>query len=312
MGCRAAPTRAPRAAGYIGALVLELLLRTCPEIRKASLPARQGCCRVEQPRPLCASGCERPQIYCVVRAKKGMTAANRLKDIFKGPTFRLLQPSLPQLRDKAGPPTCAAPRQRCSAGGGAELRQARAGRAGHRGPCRAQLRAVWARPDEADQARPARPPAADGSSALAPPGRLPRRETNYIVHSAASILFDMPIQVASRAARTPPTRWQALTFSRSGHPEEQLCAHRGAAAPGGGHAAAALLHLRVHRRAAAARLARPGSAPGGASEPGALTLAVGAAFVNANLPKGTCIQEQLYPLYGAWRALGEGGALPCT
>ena len=23
-----------------------------------------------------------------------------------------------------------------------------------------------------------------------------------------------------------------------------------------------------------------------------------AAFVNANLPKGTCIQEQLYPLYG--------------
>ena len=40
------------------------------------------------------------QVYCVVRAKKGQSAGDRLQQLFKGPVFRLLQPSLPALREK--------------------------------------------------------------------------------------------------------------------------------------------------------------------------------------------------------------------
>ena len=40
------------------------------------------------------------QVYCVVRAKKGRTPADRLKELFNSPIFRLLQPSLPNLKDK--------------------------------------------------------------------------------------------------------------------------------------------------------------------------------------------------------------------
>ena len=40
------------------------------------------------------------QVYCVLRAKKGKTPADRLKELFNSPIFRLLQPSLPNLKDK--------------------------------------------------------------------------------------------------------------------------------------------------------------------------------------------------------------------
>ena len=36
----------------------------------------------------------------MVRAKKGKTPADRLKELFNSPIFRLLQPSLPNLKDK--------------------------------------------------------------------------------------------------------------------------------------------------------------------------------------------------------------------
>ena len=71
------------------------------------------------------------------------------------------------------------------------------------------------------------------------------RDTNYIIHSAASILFDMPIQTSLRNNSLPV---QALL---------QL--------------AESMANLRC------------------------LTY-VSTAFVNANQPRGTCLQEQLYPL----------------
>ena len=40
------------------------------------------------------------QVYCVVRKKKDKTPEDRLKELFRGPTFRLLQPSLDNLKGK--------------------------------------------------------------------------------------------------------------------------------------------------------------------------------------------------------------------
>ena len=71
------------------------------------------------------------------------------------------------------------------------------------------------------------------------------RETNYIIHSAASILFDMPIQAILRNNFLPTSALLQLAES--------------------------MAHLRCFTY-------------------------VSTAFVNANQPKGTCLQEEIYPL----------------